>query len=103
LAGWFYNNYLLDIALIDARYADKDHSKGIKVTVANKELMVMPFTLEVKFKDGSKQRTYFPVETWLQQKVATLTIPTRGDVQSVTVDPDNALPDVNRKNNSKTL
>jgi hypothetical protein len=101
--GWFYNNYLLDIALIDARYADKDHSKGIKVTVANKELMVMPFTLEVKFKDGSKQRTYFPVETWLQQKVATLTIPTRGDVQSVTVDPDNALPDVNRKNNSKTL
>ncbi|MEO7215601.1 M1 family metallopeptidase [Mucilaginibacter sp.] len=101
--GWFYNNYKLDIALIDAKYVDKDHTKGIKVTIANKELMAMPFTVEVKLKDGSKQRTYFPVETWLQQKVATITIPTTQDVESVTVDPDNALPDVNRKNNGKKL
>jgi hypothetical protein len=101
--GWFYNNYKLDIALIDAKYADKDHSKGLKLTIANKEMMAMPFTVEAKLKDGSKQRTYFPVETWLQNKVTTYTLPTTQDVESVTIDPDNALPDVNRKNNSKKL
>jgi aminopeptidase N len=101
--GWFYNNYKLDIALIDAKYVDKDHSKGVKLTIANKEMMAMPFTVEAKLKDGSKQRTYFPVETWLQNKVTTYTLPTTQEVESVTIDPDNALPDVNRKNNSKKL
>ncbi|HEY8928781.1 MAG TPA: M1 family metallopeptidase [Mucilaginibacter sp.] len=101
--GWFYNNWLLDIELIDAKYADKDPKKGIQITVANKEAMAMPFTVEVKLKDGSKQRTYFPVETWLQNKAITFTIPTTTEVESVTVDPDNALPDVNRKNNVRKL
>jgi hypothetical protein len=101
--GWYSNNYKLDIALIDARYVKKDHSKGIQLTIANKEMMAMPFTVEVKLKDGSKQRTYFPVETWLQNKVTTFTLPTTQEAESVTVDPDNALPDVNRKNNVKKL
>ncbi|AMR32146.1 peptidase M1 [Mucilaginibacter sp. PAMC 26640] len=101
--SWFYNNYKLDIALIDAEYTDKDHAKGIKVTVANKELMAMPFTVAVKFKDGSTQRNYLPVETWLQQKVATFILSSPKEVESVTVDPDNALPDINRKNNVKKL
>jgi hypothetical protein len=98
--SWFYNNWPLDIALIDAKYADKDPKKGIQITVSNKEQMAMPFTVEVKLKDGTKQRTYFPVETWLQNRTITFTIPTTTEVESVTVDPDNALPDVNRKNNT---
>jgi hypothetical protein len=98
--SWFYNNWPLDIALIDARYADKDPKKGIKITVANKEPMAMPFTVEVKLKDGTKQRTYFPVETWLQNKVITFTIPTTAEAESVTVDPDGSLPDLNRRNNT---
>jgi hypothetical protein len=98
--SWFYNNWPLDIALIDAKYADKDPKKGIQITVSNKEQMAMPFTVEVKLKDGTKQRTYFPVETWLQNRAITFTIPTTTEVESVTVDPDNALPDVNRKNNT---
>ncbi|MFD0792218.1 M1 family metallopeptidase [Mucilaginibacter litoreus] len=99
--AWFYNNYKLDIALIDAKYIDG--KKGIKLTIANKEMMAMPFTVELKLNDGSKQRTYFPVETWLQNKVTNYTIPLTKEVESVTIDPDNALPDVNRKNNSKKL
>ncbi|MBL4677662.1 MAG: M1 family metallopeptidase [Mucilaginibacter sp.] len=99
--SWFYNNYKLDIALIDATYID--NKKAVELTIANKEMMAMPFTVELKFKDGSKQRTYFPVETWLQNKVTNYSIPVSQEVVSVTVDPDNALPDVNRKNNSKKL
>ena len=98
--GWFYNNYQLDLALIDARYVDKNPSKGIQVTVANKEQMAMPFTIEVKLKDGSKYRMKLPVETWLQDKAITFVIPTTTEAASVTIDPDHAIPDMNRKNNT---
>ncbi|WPV02766.1 M1 family metallopeptidase [Mucilaginibacter sp. cycad4] len=101
--GWFYNNWLMDIALIDARYAGKDASKGITINVVNKEQLPMPFTVEVKFKDGSKKRFYLPVETWLQYKQITYTLPTTQEAESVTVDPDNALPDLNRGNNSQKV
>ena len=97
--GWFYNNWSLDLDIIDAKYVDNDPKKGIQVTVANKEPMAMPFTVEVKLKDGSKQRIKLPVETWQQDKAITFIIPTTTEAESVTVDPDAALPDMNRKNN----
>jgi hypothetical protein len=98
--GWFYNNYALDLALIDAKYVDNDPKKGIRITVSNKEQMAMPFTVEVKLKDGTKQRTYFPVETWQQNKAISFILTTTAEAESVTVDPDAALPDINRKNNT---
>ena len=99
--GWFYNNYKLDIALIDAEFSEKAHVLSLHLTIANKEPMAMPFTVELKYKDGSKERIYFPVETWLQNKVTTYTKTLGQNITSVTIDPDNALPDINRKNNSK--
>jgi len=98
--GWFYNNLKLDLAIIDAKYVNNDPAKGIQITIANKEAMAMPFTVEIKMKDGSKQRLKLPAETWEQQKAITFTVPTTTGVDSVTIDPDNALPDVNRANNS---
>jgi len=101
--GWFYNNYKLDLALIDAKYVDNDPKKGIQVTVANKEAMAMPFTIEVKLKDGTAQRMKLPVETWLQDKAITFTIPTSTEAESVTIDPDHALPDMDRGNNTRKV
>ncbi|GAA4085157.1 M1 family metallopeptidase [Mucilaginibacter panaciglaebae] len=98
--GWYYNNYSLDLALTKARYVKDSPAYGIEVTVVNKEPMAMPFTVEVKLKNGGRQRMYLPVETWLQNKVTTFTINTTGAAESVTIDPDNALPDLNRKNNT---
>jgi len=98
--GWFYNNYKLDLALVSAKYVSGNAKNGIQVTVVNKEQMAMPFTVEVKLKDGSKKRISLPVETWLQNKATTFTISTTTEAESVTVDPDNALPDINRGNNS---
>ncbi len=98
--GWFYNNWSLDLALVDAKYVNKDPKQGLQVTVADKGQMAMPFTVEVKLKDGSKQRIKLPVETWLQNKAITFTISTTTEAESVTVDPDAALPDMNRKNNT---
>jgi hypothetical protein len=82
---------------------NKDPKNGIQVTVSNKEQMAMPFTVEVKLKDGSKQRIKLPVETWLQNKAITFVISTTTEVESVTVDPDAVLPDMNRKNNTMVV
>ncbi len=101
--GWFYNNWSLDLAIIDAKYVNKDPKNGIQVTVSNKEQMAMPFTVEVKLKDGSKQRIKLPVETWLQNRAITFTVSTTTEVESVTVDPDAVLPDMNRKNNTMVV
>jgi len=101
--GWFYNNYSLDLALVNARYVNNDPKQGIQVTVANKDAMAMPFAIEVKLRDGSKKRMQLPVETWQQDKAITFVIPTTTAAESVTVDPDAALPDINRKNNTITI
>lgn len=96
---WYFNNWKLDLALISARYVDNDPKKGIEVVIANKEPMAMPFTLEVTYKDGSKLRRHYPVETWLQPKVATIIVPGSREAERVVIDPDHALPDADRKNN----
>jgi len=101
--GWFYNNWPLDLAITDARYVNKDPKQGIRVTVVNKEQMAMPFTIEVKLKDGSKHRMKLPVETWLQNKAITFVISTTTEAETVTVDPDAALPDMDRKNNTMVV
>jgi hypothetical protein len=98
--GWFYNNWKFDLALISAKYVNGNAKNGIQVTITNKEQMAMPFTIEAKLKDGSKHLMKLPVETWLQNKTTTFIIPTTTEVETVTIDPDNALPDMNRGNNS---
>lgn len=98
--GWFYNNWVSDIAITAAQNVGSNATKGVKITVVSKEQLPMPFTVELKYKDGSKKRHYLPVETWMQRKVVTVILPDDKDVESVTIDPDNALPDLNRGNNS---
>jgi hypothetical protein len=99
--SWFYNNWKLDIAVPKVAYADPaDPRKGVQVTITNLEKMVMPFTVEAKMTDGTTKRMSLPVETWQQNRGTVLTIPTTSAVSSVTVDPDQILPDVNRKNNT---
>jgi hypothetical protein len=97
--GWFYNNLKLDLELVGAEYLKNDPKQGLEVTVINLEAMAMPFTVEVILKDGSKQRMQVPIEAWLQNKMVTFTIPTTQEVSRVIVDPEAALPDVNRGNN----
>lgn len=97
--GWFYNNLKLDLELLSAEYVNNDPKQGLSVTVANLEQMAMPFTVEVKLKDGTKQRIKIPVEAWLQNNMVTFVVPTSSEVKSVVVDPDAALPDINRGNN----
>jgi len=97
---WFYNNWQLDMAVQSVSYKNDDYKNGADITIANLQKMVMPATIEIVLKDGSKQNLQLPVETWLQSALHTIHLQTTQPLQSVTIDPAAMLPDSNRGNNS---
>jgi hypothetical protein len=101
--GWYFNNWTLDLAVTDAGYVDGDASKGVQVTVENRGQLILPATLEVVLKDGTKTQVAVPAETWIQNTSHTFTFPTTQAVVSATVDPAHALPDMDRTNNTMTI
>jgi hypothetical protein len=101
---WFFHNWNLDLAVKDvyspAGGGASGGSSRVAVTIANLAPMAFPTTLELVWKDGTKQRIALPVETWLQSGVRTLQFPATQPLGSATLDPDHLLPDVNRANNT---
>jgi len=98
--GWYFNNWTLDLAIRDAKYVDSDPAKGVLVTVENRGQLVLPATLEVILKDGTKTNVAVPAETWIQNTSHAFTFSTSQPVVSVTVDPAHVLPDADRSNNT---
>src|SRR5450432_1351602 len=96
---WFYHNWSLDLAVESVSYKDNDPKKGVEITILNLDKMAMPVTVELEWKDGQRQRINLPVETWLQSGTHVLHLPGGQALASVTLDPDQVLPDANRKNN----
>jgi hypothetical protein len=101
--GWYFNNWTFDLAVKSVAYKDNDPAKGALLTFANLDRLVLPATVEVAFKDGSRKRIRLPAETWLLKSVATLPIDSTQPVVTVTVDPDHVLPDRDRTNNVLTV
>ncbi len=96
---WFQNNWQLDIAVEDVSYTNNDAKNGADITLINLQKMAMPFTLEVVLNDGTKTSLKLPVETWLQVNTHIIHLQTTQQIKSVTIDPENKLPDSNRQNN----
>jgi peptidase M1-like protein len=96
---WYYNNWSLDQAVQKVVYTDNEPKKGIEITLVNLDRMAMPVTLDLVWKDGTKQRMELPVETWLLSGTHVLRLPGGQALSSVTLDPDRVLPDENRGNN----
>jgi hypothetical protein len=63
----------------------------------------MPATLEVVYTDGSKQDIRVPVETWMMHRSYDVRVDGNKPVKSATIDPDHAIPDVDRSNNTFTV
>ena len=93
---WFLHNWSYDLAVQSVKSTDTQ----AQVTIANLDRMAFPATLELTWKDGTKQRVALPVETWLQSGTRTLQFPSTQPLAAVTLDPDHVLPDANRDNNS---
>ncbi len=99
---WFYENWKLDVAVEDVRYVNSEPTQGIDITITNKEQMVMPVEVEITDMAGKKGRVTLPVEIWQRSGKWTFHYPSTDMIESVVIDPDNKLPDVNTANNSWT-
>ncbi|MES2392018.1 MAG: M1 family metallopeptidase [Acidobacteriota bacterium] len=97
--GWYFNNWTLDLAVTSAKHTDNDPSKPLEVTVENRGQLVVPALLRVELKNGQHTDLHIPAETWLQVGAHTFTITTPSLATSVTIDPNQSIPDVDRSNN----
>jgi hypothetical protein len=97
--GWFLNNWKLDVAVSGVKYVSDDPTKGALITIDNLEKMAMPVILEIKTVSGKVDRVKLPVEVWERNSSWTFKYPSTEEIQSVTYDPDKALPDFNPDNN----
>ena len=97
---WFYNNWQFDVAVQSVSYVGGDYKNGSAITIANLEKMALPITVQIVLKDDTKQEISLPVETWMQSATHTIYFPTTQPLKSVSIDPQNLLPDSNRGNNT---
>ncbi len=98
--GWFYENYRLDQAVKEVQYVGQKPEKGAVITIENLEKWAMPVLIEVEESDGTKTRIKLPVEIWQRGGSWAFKTTTKLPLKSVTIDPDNQLPDINPSNNS---
>ena len=96
--SWFYTTRQLDQAVDSVALAD---SAGVqsRIYLRNAGQIPMPVDLALLLDDGTTQRLRLPVEVWFTSDRYVATIPGPRKVNSVTIDPDAAYPDVNRENN----
>lgn len=97
--SWFIHNWKLDQAITKVKYVKNDPKLGSVITIENLQKMPMPVTVEVKTKSGSVTRAILPVEIWERNISWTFKYNSTEELESITLDPNNILPDVNSENN----
>ncbi len=101
--GWFAENWSFDMAIVEAKMVDDENGKGVAVTVANRDKLVLPAMLVVHWADGHTSRTRIPVAAWLQHRQFVVRVPGEGRALSLELDPEHKLPDRDRGNNRVAL
>lgn len=97
--GWFFNTWKLDQAVKSVEYIGNDSTKGAIITIENLEKLPMPVTVEIREANGKTGRVKLPVEIWQHGSTWKFYYGSNSGIQTVTIDPDKRLPDVNENNN----
>ncbi|QLC65134.1 M1 family metallopeptidase [Flavobacterium sp. LPB0248] len=97
--SWYVNNWRFDQGVNSVKYVKNDPSKGAVITVENFDKMPMPIVLDVKTKSGKVTRVNLPVEIWQRNNSWSFKHNSTEEIESITLDPDNAFPDNNTSNN----
>lgn len=98
--GWFFNKWKVDQAVKGVKYIEGSFAKGANITVENIGQLPMPTTVQIKFKDDSSQVVKLPVEVWKRNKTWTFRLNSTKEIDEVTIDPENIIPDADLENNS---
>ncbi|HNP21826.1 MAG TPA: M1 family metallopeptidase [Panacibacter sp.] len=97
--GWFMNQWKIDQSVEDVAYISGDPAKGAIITIANKEQLPMPVTVEITEAGGNTSRKMLPVEIWQHGGTWKFRTNSTSKITRVVIDPDKNYPDVNRNNN----
>ncbi|MFL5788755.1 MAG: M1 family metallopeptidase [Flavisolibacter sp.] len=98
---WVLNNWKLDMSVAGVKYEDNnDPKKGAAITIQNLDKMAMPVTVQIKEANGNSYRVNLPIEVWQRGNEWTFFVTPSSKITDVILDPDNKLPDMNRKNNN---
>jgi hypothetical protein len=93
--GAFYEEWTMDHAI---RSVDTSSDQPV-VTVEDRDNLVMPVMLRATYANGETVDQRADVSAWMSgERTVTITLPA-GDLESVVIDPDAYLPDIDRTNN----
>lgn len=97
--GWFYSTGVLDQSVTTVM--QPEGKEGLAhLTFVQKGGLVMPVYYKLTFDNGSTESRRLPVEGFFWSDTRTVAIPTGGKkIKNVEVDPEDSLPDVERRNN----
>ncbi|HEU4553042.1 MAG TPA: M1 family metallopeptidase [Chitinophaga sp.] len=98
--GWFLNTWKLDQAVKEVKYKDNDPAKGALITIENLDQLVMPVQVAIQAANGKADTVKLPVEIWQRGGTWTFLYPSTTTLTQVVIDPQDALPDMNRENNT---
>jgi Peptidase family M1 domain len=96
---WFFTTWKLDQAISAVTYINNDPSQGALITIGNKGKMIMPVILKVVESNGKEETVRLPMEIWQRDGSWTFKYHSNTKINKVILDPENLLPDVDRKNN----
>ena len=93
--SWFFETWTLDQAVADV----EETSDGVRITIRDEGRAPMPVPIEVTYADGRTVRRVLPASPWLAGNREAVALFRAGDVERVEIDPEEMLPDVDRRDN----
>jgi aminopeptidase N len=96
---WFWRSWFYETDTVDHAVAGVSTGDTTRVTVEQKNDLMLPMTVRLSFENDSTAQHRIPTEAFYTQDTHTITV-TEGALQDVTLDPNRLLPDVNRDNNT---
>jgi len=96
---WFFTTWKLDQTIAAVNYVDNDPSKGALITIDNKGKMIMPVIMKIIQSNGKTETVTLPVDIWARGGTWVYKYASTNKIDKVILDPENVLPDMDRKNN----
>jgi len=97
---WYFGTGTYDVAVTAVTPAKGGWQNGATIALENRDAMVFPVTLDVRYEGGRSVRVEVPVEAWMRRTGAVVPLSGNKPIVFVTADPDHALPDHDRGNNA---
>lgn len=96
---WFFTTWKLDQAIQSVDYVNNDPSKGVIITLVNKDKLAMPVILKITQENGTVETLKLPVNVWQRGGVWKFKYPSTSAIKSAELDPGREFPDIDRNNN----